>query len=88
VSLISPFRSEREMARGLPASDEFIEFHVTTPLTECERRVPKGLYHRARAGELPNFTGIDQPYETPQTPEISLDTAVLPAEAACERIVG
>jgi bifunctional enzyme CysN/CysC len=88
VSLISPFRSEREMARGLLASDEFIEIHGATPLAECERRDPKGLDHRARAGELPNFTGIDQHYETPGTPEISLDTSVTSAEAARERIVG
>jgi bifunctional enzyme CysN/CysC len=87
VSLISPFRSEREMARSLFAADEFIEIHVATPLSECERRDPKGLYRRARAGELRNFTGIDQPYETPQTPEISIDTSALSAEAACERIV-
>ena len=76
------------MARGLLGAGEFIEIHVATPLAECERRDPKGLYHRARAGELPNFTGIDQPYETPETPEISLDTSALSAEAACERIVG
>ena len=88
VALISPFRSEREMARALLAAGEFIEIHVATPLAECERRDPKGLYRRARAGELPNFTGIDQAYETPETPEISLDTSVLPAEAACERIIG
>ena len=74
------------MARGLLASDEFIEIHVATPLAECERRDPKGLDHRARAGELPNFTGIDQPYT--ETPEISLDTSVTSAEAARERIVG
>ena len=87
VSLISPFRSEREMARALLAAGEFIEIHVATPLAECERRDPKGLYRRARAGELPNFTGIDQLYETPEAPEISLDTSVLSAEAACERVV-
>jgi bifunctional enzyme CysN/CysC len=88
VSLISPFRSEREMARGLLAADEFIEIHVATPLIECERRDPKGLYRRARAGELPNFTGIDQPYEAPQAPELVIDTSKLSAEAACECIVG
>jgi bifunctional enzyme CysN/CysC len=87
VSLISPFRTEREMARSLLAAGEFIEIHVATPLAECEQRDPKGLYRRARAGELPNFTGIDQPYETPQTPEISIDTSALSAEAACEHIV-
>jgi bifunctional enzyme CysN/CysC len=87
VSLISPFRSEREMARSLLAAGEFIEIHVATPLAECERRDPKGLYRRARAGELPNFTGIDQAYEPPENPEISIDTSTLSVEAACERIV-
>jgi bifunctional enzyme CysN/CysC len=87
VSLISPFRSQRELARGLLAAGEFIEIHVATPLSECEQRDPKGLYRRARAGELPNFTGIDQPYEPPAMPEISIDGSALSAEAACERIV-
>jgi bifunctional enzyme CysN/CysC len=87
VSLISPFRSDRELARRLLGADEFIEIHVMTPLAECERRDPKGLYRKARAGELPNFTGIDQPYEPPQAPEISIDTLALSAEAACEQIV-
>jgi bifunctional enzyme CysN/CysC len=88
VSLISPFRSERKMARSRFAADEFIEIHVATPLSECERRDPKGLYRRARAGEIRNFTGIDQPYETPEAPEISIDTSTLSAEAASERIIG
>jgi bifunctional enzyme CysN/CysC len=84
VSLISPFRSDREMARSLLGVGEFIEIHVATSLAECERRDPKGLYRKARAGELANFTGIDQPYETP---EMSIDTSAQSAEAACERIV-
>jgi bifunctional enzyme CysN/CysC len=88
VSLISPFRTEREMARTRLEVGEFIEIHVATPLADCERRDPKGLYRRARAGELPNFTGIDQPYEVPERPEIAIDTSVLSAEAACEQIVG
>jgi bifunctional enzyme CysN/CysC len=88
VSLISPFRSERKMARSRFAAEEFIEIHVATPLSECERRDPKGLYRRARAGEIRNFTGIDQPYETPEAPEISIDTSTLSAEAASERIIG
>ena len=66
---------------------KIIEIEVATALAECERRDPKGLYRRARAGELPNFTGIDLPYEKPQAPELSLDTAALSAEAACEQIV-
>jgi bifunctional enzyme CysN/CysC len=87
VSLISPFRSEREMARRLLGDGEFIEIHVATSLAECEHRDPKGLYRRARAGELPNFTGIDQLYETPEAPEMVIDTAQMSAEAACELIV-
>jgi bifunctional enzyme CysN/CysC len=87
VSLISPLRSEREMARGLVGAGEFIEIHVATPFAECERRDPKGLYRKARAGELANFTGLDQPYEAPGKPEISIDTSVLSAETACEQIV-
>lgn len=87
VALISPFRSERELARHRVEAGEFIEIHVATPLAECERRDPKGLYRRARAGELPAFTGIDHPYETPQAPEITIDTSELTMEAACERII-
>jgi bifunctional enzyme CysN/CysC len=87
VSLISPFRSERQSARSRFTAEEFIEIHVATPLAECERRDPKQLYRRARSGELPNFTGIDSPYEPPETPEISIDTATMSAEVACERIV-
>jgi bifunctional enzyme CysN/CysC len=87
VSIISPLRSGRDMARGLLGAGEFIEVHVATPLAECERRDPKGLYRKARAGEIANFTGLDQPYETPEKAEIVIDTSVLSAEAACEQIV-
>ena len=87
VSLISPFRAEREMARSLLGSGEFIEIHVATPLSECERRDPKGLYRMARAGELPNFTGIDQAYEAPEAAEITIDTSSISAEQACERVI-
>lgn len=87
VSLISPFRSDRDMARRRLGDGEFIEIHVATSLAECERRDTKGLYARARAGELPNFTGIDQPYEAPEAAEITIDTSEVSAEAACERIV-
>ncbi|MEH2530693.1 bifunctional enzyme CysN/CysC [Bradyrhizobium sp. AZCC 1614] len=87
VSLISPFRGDRETARRRLDDGEFIEIHVATSLSECERRDPKGLYARARAGELPNFTGIDQVYETPLAPEIIIDTSEMSAEAACERII-
>jgi len=76
VSLISPYRGEREAARGLFEPGEFIEVFVDTPLAECERRDAKGLYAKARRGELRNFTGIDSPYEEPQAPEVHLAAAV------------
>ena len=75
VSLISPFRAERQLARELFAAGDFIEVFVDAPLAECERRDPKGLYAKARRGELQNFTGIDSAYEPPQAPELHLHTA-------------
>jgi bifunctional enzyme CysN/CysC len=87
VSFISPFRSERRMARELFASGEFLEVFVDTPLVEAERRDVKGLYQKARRGELKNFTGIDSPYERPESPEIRIDTTQLTAEEAAERII-
>ncbi len=74
VSFISPFRSEREMARNLLENDEFIEVFIDTPIDICEARDPKGLYRKARAGEISNFTGIDSPYEPPISPELRLET--------------
>src|ERR1700690_3317197 len=71
-SFISPFRAERRMVRELLDSDEFIEIFVDTPLEECIARDPKGLYKRALAGEIKNFTGVDQPYEAPENPELRL----------------
>jgi bifunctional enzyme CysN/CysC len=83
VSFISPFRAERRMARELLQPGEFFEMFVDTPLALAETRDPKGLYKKARRGELKNFTGIDSPYEEPEHPEIRIDTArVLPEEAA------
>ncbi|MEO6858699.1 MAG: adenylyl-sulfate kinase [Solirubrobacteraceae bacterium] len=87
VSFISPFRSERRMARELMGEDEFFEVYVDTPLAVAESRDVKGLYKKARAGELKNFTGIDSPYEAPESPEIVVNTASLSAENAAERIV-
>ena len=87
VSLISPFRADRDAARRRFADGEFIEVHVATPLATCEARDPKGLYKRARAGELSNFTGIDQPYEAPDRPEIAIDGATLSASDAADLIV-
>ncbi|WFU92099.1 sulfate adenylyltransferase subunit CysN (plasmid) [Rhizobium sp. CC1099] len=74
VSLISPFRDERRMARELMEEDEFIEIFVDTPLDECARRDPKGLYEKAFAGKIANFTGVSSPYEVPESPELRLET--------------
>jgi bifunctional enzyme CysN/CysC len=87
VSFISPFRSERRMARELFEAGEFLEVFVDTPLAEAERRDVKGLYRKARRGELKNFTGIDSPYEAPEAAEIRIDTTSLSAEEAAERII-
>lgn len=88
VAFISPFRRERAMARRLVGAGEFIEIFVDTPIAVAEARDPKGLYRKARRGELKYFTGIDSPYEPPQNPEIRIDTTVLSAETAAERIIG
>ena len=87
VSFISPFASEREMARAMLEEGEFIEIYVDTPLEEAERRDVKGLYKKARAGELKNFTGIDSPYEAPANPEIRVNTVELSPEEAADRII-
>jgi bifunctional enzyme CysN/CysC len=87
VSFISPFRSERRMARALFAPGEFLEVFVDTPLAEAESRDVKGLYRKARRGELKNFTGIDSPYEAPEDPEIHIDTTLVKPEAAAESII-
>ncbi|MNZ17820.1 Adenylyl-sulfate kinase [compost metagenome] len=87
VSFISPFRAERDMARSLAGEGNFLEIFVDAPLALAEQRDPKGLYQKARRGELKNFTGIDSPYEPPQAPDIHVDTGSESAEAAAERIV-
>jgi bifunctional enzyme CysN/CysC len=86
TAFISPFRAEREMVRKMLPDGEFIEVFVDTPLAEAEKRDTKGLYAKARAGELKNFTGIDSPYEPPQKPEIRIDTTEMSAEAAADLI--
>ncbi len=87
TAFISPFRAERRMVRDMMSEGEFIEIHVDTPLAEAEKRDVKGLYAKARAGELPNFTGIDSPYEEPENPEMRIDTTAMSAEQAADRIV-
>ena len=86
VSFISPFRSDRRMARSLFAEGEFVEVYVDTPIEVCEERDVKGLYAKARRGELKNFTGIDSPYEAPERPEVHLGPALLTPEACVEQI--
>ena len=87
VSFISPFRAERDMARALMPGGEFLEVFVDTPLAVAEARDVKGLYAKARRGELPNFTGIDSPYEAPLTPEIRVDTSSMTAEEAADLVI-
>ena len=86
VSFISPFRAERRMARDLFAPGEFLEVYVDTSLEEAERRDQKGLYAKARAGQIRNFTGIDSPYEPPEHAELVLDTLHGTPEALADRV--
>jgi bifunctional enzyme CysN/CysC len=88
VSFISPFRSERRTARELVGGDEFLEVFIDTPIEVCMARDPKGLYKRAKAGEIKNFTGIDSPYEAPEAPEIHVRTVNISPEDAADQIVG
>ena len=87
TAFISPFRAEREMVRAMLPAGEFVEIFIDTALAEAERRDVKGLYKKARAGELKNFTGIDSPYEPPEQPEIRIDTSSVTPEDAAEEIV-
>ena len=87
TAFISPFRAERSMARSLVEEGEFVEVFVDTPLEVAEQRDVKGLYKKARRGELKNFTGIDSPYEAPEEPEIQLDTTRLSLEAAADAVI-
>jgi bifunctional enzyme CysN/CysC len=87
TAFISPFRSERDMVRAMLEPGEFVEIFIDTPLEEAEARDVKGLYAKARAGQLRNFTGIDSPYEAPDAPHIRIDTTRMSAEEAAELIV-
>jgi bifunctional enzyme CysN/CysC len=87
TAFISPYRAERDMARQLLEAGEFIEVHVDTPLDVAEARDVKGLYRKARKGELKNFTGIDAPYEAPQSPELRINTVDCTADEAAERVL-
>jgi bifunctional enzyme CysN/CysC len=87
TAFISPFRSERHMVRDMMAPGEFVEVFVDTRLSVAEERDVKGLYAKARSGQLKNFTGIDSPYEAPETPEIHIDTTAMSIDDAAEQIV-
>jgi adenylyl-sulfate kinase len=87
VGLISPLKAEREHARSLFAKNQFKEIYLSTSLIECEKRDVKGLYQKARAGDLKDFTGIDSPYEAPEAPEIELNTENLSVDKALDMIV-
>lgn len=87
TAFISPFRAEREMVRQMMAPGEFVEVFIDTPLADAEARDVKGLYRKARSGQLKNFTGIDSPYEAPVDADVHIDTTKLTAEEAAELIV-
>ena len=87
TAFISPFRSERQMVRDMMAPGEFVEVFVDTPLSVAEERDVKGLHAKARSDQLKNFTGIDSPYEAPETPEIHIDTTTMSIDDAAEQIV-
>ncbi|MFC3884148.1 adenylyl-sulfate kinase [Bacillus songklensis] len=87
AAVISPFEADRKAARNIFEEGEFIEVYVKCPLEECELRDPKGLYKKARAGEIQNFTGVTQPYEEPKNPEIVLDTSVLSVDEALKKLL-
>lgn len=87
AAFISPYREDRERVRALFQAGEFVEVHVKCDLEICEERDPKGLYRKARAGLLPDFTGIDSPYQEPQHPELVLDTGELDIEASVREVI-
>jgi bifunctional enzyme CysN/CysC len=86
-SFISPFRAERKLVRATAAEGEFLEIYVEAPLETVIARDPKGLYQKALAGKIKNFTGIDQPYEPPEEPELILNSAEETAEALADRVI-
>ena len=87
TSFISPFVRDRRAARDIIGEDNFVEVYVATSIEECEKRDVKGLYKKARAGRIPNFTGISAPYEAPVNPQITIDTSQMPLEEAVQYVV-
>ncbi len=88
TAFISPFRADRERVRAIVGPEDFIEIYCRCPLEVCEQRDVKGLYARARRGEIPEFTGISSPYEPPESPDLVLDTAAQPLEECVEAVLG
>ena len=88
TAFISPFRKDRQIARELVAPGDFIEIYCKAPLETCEQRDPKGLYKKARAGDIPEFTGISSPYEEPENPELVIDTGTKTIDDCVSEIVG
>jgi adenylylsulfate kinase len=87
TAFISPYRADRALAEQIIGSERLIGVHVSTPLATCEQRDPKGLYQRARAGDLPDFTGISAPYEPPASPDLSLNTALMDVDACVNAVI-
>ena len=87
TSFVSPYRQDRDAVRALLGEGEFVEVFIDTPLELCERRDPKGLYQKARAGQIPNFTGISDPYEPPVNPEVVIKTADCTPQEAARQII-
>jgi adenylylsulfate kinase len=87
AAFVSPYRSDRDRVRGLVEENAFFEIFVDTPLATCEARDPKGLYRKARSGEIKNFTGIQAPYEAPSAPELTLDTSTLSVEDCAQQVI-
>ncbi|PID01990.1 adenylyl-sulfate kinase [Sporosarcina sp. P2] len=88
TAFISPFQEDRDSVRRLVEEDEFVEVYISCPLDACEKRDPKGLYEKARAGVIPEFTGISSPYEAPVKPELTLETDQYTIEECVEQLIG
>jgi adenylyl-sulfate kinase len=86
-SLISPMREDRERAREIVGSESFVEVYLSAPIDECERRDPHGLYKKARAGEISEFTGVSAPYEAPESPDLEFDTSKLSVDECVESLL-
>ena len=84
ASFVSPYREDRENVKRIVGYENFVEVFVNTPIEECERRDVKGLYEKARAGEIKNFTGVNAPYEPPMAPDVEIDTTVISVEEAVD----